>query len=63
MNTLPELISVKELMNYLHCSKSTAYALCKRKDFPSFRIGKSFYIKANDLSAWIDKESVKNKIL
>jgi excisionase family DNA binding protein len=63
MNTLPELISVKELMNYLHCSKSTAYALCKRRDFPSFRIGKSFYIKTDDLSQWIDKESHKNKIL
>lgn len=63
MNELPKLITPKELMDYFHCSKSTAYSLCKRKDFPSFRVGKSFYIKADDLSQWIDKESNKHKIL
>lgn len=61
MNNLPNLITPKELMNYLRCSKTVAYELCKRQDFPSFRIGKSFYIQADKLPEWIEKESHKNK--
>ena len=63
MNALPNLMSVKELIEYLKCSKTTAYELCRRRDFPSFRIGKTFYIKADDLPAWIEKEKSKCKIL
>lgn len=61
MKELPKLMTPKELMKYLNCSKTTAYELCKRRDFPSFRIGKSFYIQADKLSNWIEKESCKNK--
>ena len=61
--SLSDLITPKELMEYLNCSKTTAYALCRRRDFPSFRVGKSFYIKADDLAEWIEKETHKCKIL
>lgn len=61
MSSLPELMNVKELREYLRCSKDTAYNLCRRRDFPSFRIGSSFYIKKSDLVNWIDKECKKNK--
>jgi excisionase family DNA binding protein len=58
---LPNIITPKELMAYLRCSKTTAYDLCRRKDFPSFRIGKAYYIQADKLEAWFDKESAKPK--
>lgn len=61
MNNLPSLMTPKELMSYLNCSKVTAYALCKRTDFPSFKIGKCFYIQADKLPEWIERESSKNK--
>ena len=48
-------------MAYLRCSKTTAYDLCRRKDFPSFRVGKAYYIQADKLEAWFDKESAKPK--
>lgn len=58
---LPNIITPKELMAYLRCSKTTAYDLCRRKDFPSFRVGKVYYIQADKLEAWFDKESAKPK--
>lgn len=58
---LPTLMTPKELMAYLRCSKTTAYDLCRRKDFPSFRIGKSYYIQKDKLEEWFDKESAKPK--
>lgn len=63
MNKLPNLMTPQELMAYLRCSKKTAYDLCKRRDFPSFRVGKLFYIKSDELAAWIEKECRKCKIL
>lgn len=61
MNGLPNLMTPKDLMEYLCCSKKTAYALCKRIDFPSFKVGKNFYIHADKLAEWIERESGKNK--
>lgn len=62
MQELPKLMTAKELMDYLHCSKTTAYELCRRRDFPSFRVGKNFYIEKDKISEWIEKESKKIKI-
>ena len=61
MSELPKLITPKELMDYLHCSKTTAYNLCSRKDFPSFRVGKNYYVQFDKFLAWIERESCKNK--
>ena len=58
---IDEIMTPKQLQEYLHCSKTTAYELCKRKDFPSFRVGKSFYIYVNDLHKWIEKECRRDK--
>ena len=58
---LPNIISPKELMTYLKCSKTTAYELCKRRDFPSFKIGKNYYIQADKIPEWIERESRKPK--
>lgn len=60
---LPDLISPMELMKYLKCSKTTAYEICRRRDFPSFKIGKRFYIEIDKIPEWIEKESRKNKNL
>ena len=48
-------------MSYLKCSKTTAYELCKRRDFPSFKIGKNYYIQADKIPEWIERESKKPK--
>ena len=58
---LPELLSPQEAKNYLKCNDKTIYNLCKRRDFPSFRIGNRYYINKGELGEWIKKESRKNK--
>lgn len=62
MIELPNLMTPKELMDYLKCSKSRAYELCRKRDFPSFKVGKNFYIRADKLPEWMDSESKKDKI-
>lgn len=57
----PNLITPKELQEYLHCSKTTVYELCKSREFPSFKIGKNFYINADKLPEWIDKQCKREK--
>ena len=61
MIELPEIMTPKDLMKYLNCSKTTAYELCKRRDFPSFKIGKNYYIQADKITEWIERESRKPK--
>lgn len=61
MTELPELMTVKQLRDYLHCAEKTAYQLARRRDFPSFRIGNTFYIDKAKFVEWIEKESKKPK--
>lgn len=56
---LPELMTVKELVEYLHCDKSRAYRLVKSKSFPSLMIGGKWYVIKDDLPDWIRKQSRK----
>lgn len=56
---LPDLLSPQDVKRYLGCSDKTIYTLCKRRDFPAFRIGGRYYINKSDLSEWIKKESKK----
>lgn len=54
-------MTVKQLQEYLNCGHDLAYQLVRRRDFPSFRIGKFFYIKKAEFVNWLEKESKKPK--
>ena len=60
-DNLPNLMTPKELMEYLNCGKRTAYTLCAKRDFPSFRVGNNYYILKDKLAQWIERESTKIK--
>ena len=53
--TLPVLMSAAEVKQYLKCNNTTLYGLLKQRDFPSFRIGKKYYIDQEKFIAWMDK--------
>lgn len=59
MTQLPELMSVKELQNYLGIGKDKAYELVKSKSFPSLKIGGRYYIAKPDFVEWIGRQKVK----
>ena len=50
-----EVLSITELAEALSISKSTAFQLAHRDDFPSIRIGKRILIPRTKLIDWINK--------
>lgn len=53
---LPALLTVKQLQEVLSISRTLAYRLCNRKDFPCVRIGKCLRIHRDGLRAWLDEQ-------
>ncbi len=56
---LPELIGIKELQEYFGCGKDAAYQLLHRRDFPSFKMGKKYYVIKDKLADWVDRQAKK----
>lgn len=54
-------MNMKELMQYLKCSKDRAYSLVQSKSFPSMQLGNRWYIVKDDLPDWIHKQTKKIK--
>lgn len=52
--------SAPELAALLGISRSAAYNLMHREDFPSFRIGKRLLVTHTDTLAWLNKQSHKS---
>lgn len=50
-----QYITIKELMGMLHISRTTAYALTRRADFPTTRIGKRVVIPEDALREWLER--------
>ena len=55
--SLPNLITASDVKKYLKCNNTTLYGLLKQRDFPSFRIGKKYYINENEFIIWMSKQS------
>ena len=55
---LPATLGADELAGYFGVSKSTAYALLRRPDFPTIKIGDSrLIIQKEKFRIWCDKQS------
>ena len=55
-----EVLSITELAEALSISRSTAFQLAHRDDFPSIRIGKRILIPRTKLINWINKHCGEN---
>ena len=55
MLELPELMSVKELQQYLHIGKDKAYELIKSEGFPSFKLRGRYYILKGEFAEWLER--------
>lgn len=51
-----EILVPEEAREILKVGKSTMQDLLHREDFPSYKIGRRWYIKKDKLIAWIDKQ-------
>ena len=57
MEATKKILSVKDLQTELNISKERAYVLMHNKAFPSFKIGKQYYVSAKNLDDWLNKTS------
>lgn len=55
-----EILTLKEVAEYLKLTEKTAYRLAAEGKLPGFKVGGSWRFKRTDLNTWI--ESQKNNI-
>jgi len=54
-----EILTLKEVANYLKLAEKTAYRLAADDKLPGFKVGGSWRFKREDLEHWIEEK--KNK--
>lgn len=54
---LPEVMTIKDVQEFLKISKNTAYDLIKREEFPVVRLGRLLRINREKFFEWFDKAS------
>ena len=52
---LPEVMTIKDVQEFLKISKNTAYDLIKREEFPVVRLGRLLRINREKFLEWFDK--------
>lgn len=57
MNT--DIMTIKEVAEYLKLTEKTAYRLAAERKLPGFKVGGSWRFKRSDIEAWIEEEKKK----
>ncbi|PTP50624.1 methylation-associated defense system helix-turn-helix domain-containing protein MAD1 [Vibrio splendidus] len=56
-----QILTLKELAEYLKLAEKTAYRLASEGKLPGFKVGGSWRFKREDLEAWIEEGKNDNK--
>ena len=56
-----EFLTIEEVQKALRIGKNQAYDLCKREDFPSFRVGKTYRIPKDEFIKWCEQLAHKER--
>jgi len=56
-SNLPDVMTAEQLASALQISKSGAYALLNRSDFPTLRIGGRKMVMKKDLLEWLNSRT------
>lgn len=54
------IMTIKEVSEYLKLKEKTAYALAARGDIPGFKVGGSWRFRITEIEKWIKKQERKN---
>ena len=57
MNT--DIMTIKEVAEYLKLTEKTAYRLAAERKLPGFKVGGLWRFKRSDIEAWIEEEKKK----
>jgi excisionase family DNA binding protein len=58
-NSLPRVMTVKDLSEYLRVHPSTVYKLLRRGELPAFRIGTDWRFNAEVIDRWCSERNMK----
>ena len=53
---LSDVMSLREVSDYLGCSKGIVYRLVKHGEFPAFRLGGNWRFRRSDIDKWIAQQ-------
>ena len=56
MSTNNEIMTVKELAEYLKIAEKTAYRFVLGKKIPGFKVGGSWRFRKSEIDAWIKEQ-------
>lgn len=51
-----QILTIKEVAEYLKLTEKTAYRLAAEGKLPGFKVGGAWRFKREDLEAWIEKQ-------
>ena len=57
---VPEILTVKQLADYLQMDEHTIYRLAKSGKIPAMKIGAEWRFKKNLIDKWIESKSLNN---
>ncbi|PZP84172.1 MAG: DNA-binding protein [Azospirillum brasilense] len=55
-----DIITIKEVAEFLKLKEKTAYALAARGDIPGFKVGGSWRFRKSELEKWIASQQNSN---
>jgi excisionase family DNA binding protein len=56
LNNLPQVLTAKDIQDFLNVSKSKAYELFHQKGFPTIIIGGNKRVYRDEFLDWVDKQ-------
>ncbi len=54
-----EILTVRDVADYLNCHHSTIYRLVNSGQIPAFRLGSDWRFKRDVIDRWIEQENVR----
>ncbi len=54
-----DIITIKEVADYLRIKEKTAYYLVSKGEIPGFKVGGSWRFKKDEIRDWIEKQGNK----
>lgn len=59
MNTNIDIITIKELADYLKIAEKTAYRFALEKKIPGFKVGGAWRFRKAEIDVWIKEQEKK----
>ena len=61
VTTNTEIMTMKELADYLKIAEKTAYRFALEKKIPGFKVGNAWRFRKKEIDDWIEKQSKEMK--